>query len=383
MKRSLIITLTAIVAMCALMIVDALAHPPWGIVVDRRHQVYFSDLENIWKIDAQGRLAMFRPGVGGKHTHDLRMDEDDNLYGEELSYEPATQRYTSALWKMTPAGELTYVLAPTTDPPKGMSIWRDRDGNMYSALWKSNSERELFILKRGLDGKVSTLFGSPEAASNLRQVVLYSIGGMAFGPDGSLYLTDGASVRKLTMDGTLTTLTRNLSVEKPADNPMGSGPEMRLMGLAVDAQGNVLAADYSNRRVLKIVPGKEAQTLMRTEPPWSPAGVTISGSDVYVLEIGFTPPRTYLGPRVRKLSSDGKVTVLAIVGEGQKVPEGKTATRASDSNGENVEGTSAGNTGRGRVMGRRSLYVLFAVGAGLFALVLILWRARKVQSPQS
>ncbi|HEV7857709.1 MAG TPA: hypothetical protein VGO91_03595 [Pyrinomonadaceae bacterium] len=377
MKRALIITMTAIFVVCALMIVDALAHPSWGIVVDRHHQVYFSDLENIWKIDAQGRLKMFRHGVSGKHTHDLRMDEDGNLYGEDLSYEPATQRYTSSLWKMTPAGELTYILAPTTDPPQGMSLWRDRDGNMYSALWKSNSEHELLILKRTPDGRVSTLLGSPEAVSRLRQDVLYSLGGMAFGRDGSLYLTDGLSVRKLTMDGTVTTLTRNLTVEQPADNPMGSGPEIRLLGLAVDAQGNVLTADYSNRRVLKIAPGQEAATLMRTEPPWSPAGVAVSGSDLYILEVGFTPPRTYIGPRVRKLSSDGEITVLAIVGEGQKISEGETSTGETNETGENVESASAGNIGREHVIGRRLLYALLAAGAALLALFLIIRRARR------
>jgi hypothetical protein len=369
--------ITVIVALCALPIVDALAHPAWGIAVDKHHQVYFSDLENIWKIDEQGRLNMFRQGVSGKHTHDLRMDEDGNLYGEDLSYDPATQRYTSALWSMTPGGKLTYILAPTTDPPKGMSIWRDREGNTYSALWKSNTERELLILKRTPDGNIKTLFGSTETASKLKQEVLYSIGGMAFGPDGSLYLTDGASVRKLTMDGALETLTRNLTVEKPADNPMGSGPEIRLLGLALDAQGNVLAADYSNRRVLKIVPGKDAETLLRTEPPWSPAGVTVSGSDLYILEVGFTPPRTYVGPRVRKLSADGKVAVLATVGENQKVSEEKTSTGESDSNGENVEGISAEHNERERVMARRSRYLLFVAGGSILALALLIWRARR------
>jgi uncharacterized membrane protein YphA (DoxX/SURF4 family) len=44
MKRALIITITAIVAMCALTIVNALAHPSWGIVVDQHQQVYFSDV---------------------------------------------------------------------------------------------------------------------------------------------------------------------------------------------------------------------------------------------------------------------------------------------------------------------------------------------------
>jgi len=29
------------------------AHPAWGIVVDSQKQVYFTDLESVWKIDGQ------------------------------------------------------------------------------------------------------------------------------------------------------------------------------------------------------------------------------------------------------------------------------------------------------------------------------------------
>jgi hypothetical protein len=106
MLRAIVTTLISIIAVCALATDRAWAHPAWGIVVDHNNQIYFSDLETIWKIDAQGKLTVFRPGVSGRHTHELALDESGNLYGDELTYEPATQRYISALWKMMPAGKL-------------------------------------------------------------------------------------------------------------------------------------------------------------------------------------------------------------------------------------------------------------------------------------
>jgi len=78
------------------------------------------------------------------------------------------------------------------------------------------------------------------------------------------------------------------------------------MGLAVGPEGEVFAADFRNRRVLKVTAGGAVSVVLRAEPPWSPTGVALgSNGDLYVLEFGFEPPGTRLKPRVRKLSSRG------------------------------------------------------------------------------
>jgi hypothetical protein len=260
---------------------------------------------------------------------------------------------------MTPEGSFAYTLSPTHNPPKGMSLWKDRDGNMYSALWKSNAEHELLLLKRTPDGKVSTLFGSAEVADKLRQEVLYSVGGITFGEDGSLYVADGANIRKVTMNGAVTTLVRN-----PApDNSAGKSADTRLLGITVDAQGSVFAADNDNRRVVKFMPDGKVETLIRAEQPWSPCGVTFRNGNFYILENGFTPPRTTHGMRVRKLSSDGKITVLANTGE-------KEISAA-------LESSTNGNTFPATVHKSKAPHVLPGVLAGIFALSFVVWRVRR------
>ncbi len=363
MPRAIVPTFLSIIAVCALTTGRAWAHPAWGIVVDRDNQVYFSDLETIWKIDAQGKLTVFRAGVSGRHTHELAMDESGNLYGDELTYEPGTGRYFSALWKMMPAGNFAYILAPTHEPPKGMSIWRDREGNMYSASWKSNAEHETLILKRTPDGKVSTMFGSPETADKFRQVVLYSIGGMAFGGDGSLYVADGANIRKVMMNGAVKTLARNLVPDNSSESSAGKSAATRLLGITVDGQDNLFVADNDNRRVLKIAPDGKATTLMRAEQPWSPAGMAFRNGNLYILEFGFTPPNKTHGARVRKLSPDGKITVLATT------EDNKNAAVTESPSSEKAEPAIETKT--------KVPYILIGAIVGVFALTIIIWRVRR------
>jgi sugar lactone lactonase YvrE len=321
MRRALVMTVTTTLAVCIFMASDAQAHPAWGIVVDRQGQVYFSDLKTIWKIDAQGKLSVFR---AGGHTHELNIDEAGNVYGEHDF---------SVIWKMTPAGDFSYIQAPTDNPRRGVSIWRDRDGNMYSVEQNNHLKRETLLLRRTPGGDVSVFAGSRygHADGKGSQAKFSNIVGKAFGPDGSLYLVDSSSIRKVTMDGAVTTLARNVMVENASGNSAGGSS---LFGIAVDAQGKTFVADYGNRRILKIAPNGQMTTLIRTEESWFPTGVAERGGELYILEESHTPAYKPIGTRVRKLSPDGKVTVLATVGENR-------ASSGTSSVGESSSGESS------------------------------------------
>ena len=361
MSRARIITIAAGIMLSLLLAESVTAHPAWGIVVDHKNQIYFSDIETIWKIDAQGKLTVFRAGLSGRHTHEINLDESDNLYGVDNSYEPATQRSTIALWKMTPAGEFSYVVAPTSDPPKAMTSWKDRAGNSYYVGQSDNTGREIFVLKRTPDGTVTTLAGNRKAGDEYRQETLYSVGGMAFATDGALYFTDNSNVRKVSMDGEMTMLAGNVAVENRADSPMSDSALTRLFGIAVDAQGAAFVADYGNRQILKITPGG-VSTVARAERPWAPTGVALKDGNLYILEFGFTPPSTYI-PRVRKLSSDGSITLLATVGANASSAVGESAAQGPS------EGTAASKRGL--------TYVAFGLGISILALTVFLWRIRR------
>jgi hypothetical protein len=86
-----------------------------------------------------------------------------------------------------------------------------------------------------------------------------------------------------------------------------------LRGLAVNARGDVYVADTGDARVLKITSKGKITTLLQTQSPWSPTAIALFGSDVYVLEYLHTERdvrRDWL-PRVRKIASNGKSSIIA------------------------------------------------------------------------
>ena len=366
--RALVFVIWVITLISVFLTDDAGAHPAWGIAVDRQGQIYFSDLETIWKIDAQGRLTVFRAGASGRHIHDLNIDEAGNLYGADNSYEPATGRFISATWKMTPAGDFSYLLSPTDNPPEGTSIWRDRGGNMYHVT--DYPERELLVLKRTPNGDVTALAGSSDAAREYRQGVPYGVGGMAFGDEGALYFTHGANVSKVAMSGAVTALARNLVVETASGNPAGGASPTHLFGIAVDAQGNAFVADYGNRRILMVTPDGQSTTVIRAEESWFPTGVAVRGGELYILEIGHTPSYTPIGTRVRKLSQEGRITVLATVGETSNPPRGNKNSSVNES-------LSGETSARRNELRHNVSYILLCAGVGIIALIIIAWGVRR------
>jgi hypothetical protein len=227
----------------------AYAHPGWGIVVDAQGQVYFTDLEQVWRIDRQGRCTVFVPHV---HSHGLLL-EGGNLYGEHLWYGEAEKQFHSRQWRARPDGTVS-------DATLG------------------------------------------EEALGLQQ-------GMARDAEGNLYRVAGDGVERVAPAGTATVIAAHLVDPIPSYDPAGGGRFNRLLGVAVDTQGEVYVANYGNRRVSRISP-QGVTTFYRGSLFWGPSGVTVAGDDVYILESGIPPVE---GARVRKVAADGSVSTLATV----------------------------------------------------------------------
>lgn len=346
---------------------SSFAHPAWGIVVSSTGIVYFSDLETVWKIDRSGKLSIFRAGVGGRHVHELSIDDQDNLYGPDYSYEPETNTYVNGVWKMTPDGRQTYLQQLTGRPESGVSTWRDRAGNMYSIEQNNHTKTQTLLLRRTPDGIVSTLAGGAYGNADGKGTAarFSNVHAMVLAPDGNLYLTDGAEVRRVTMDGRVTTVAKDLTARTSEDKPtLFGGADDIISGLAVDSAGAIYVADAGNRRVLRVSNDGKVGVLYRLDPPYFPTGVFATrAGDIYVLEFSWTPPSTTGSPRVRKLSIDGKNTLLGA----NEVQKNETA---------NAGGGGGGGSSFRKfpLVNLRVAFIALLLTVGLIAGIIFAWR---------
>jgi sugar lactone lactonase YvrE len=292
-----------VVVITALLWTLATAHPGSGILVDRAGQIYFLDTgSGLWRIDTRGALAHLSP----LKNHWIAMDPNDRFTRSSIPTDPGRD------WVITPAGSNPTLLISTDFP-----LVIGEDGNLY---YPSVREANARMLRTDPTGRTTTLATLPRTAAG--EAVRW-INGITAGPDGSVYYTEDAAIKRIDRRGTVTTgatvaaLTRGPSIPGNEKHPY-------LRGLKVDANGVMYVADSGDARVLKIAPDGMTTTLVHLESPWAPTDVALFGDVVYVLEFLHTPgdERLEWMPRIRKIAADGTSRVIMTV---DKMPGARPA----------------------------------------------------------
>ncbi len=261
----------------------AQAHPGVGIVKDSRGNLFYTDLEQVWKIAPDGKKSVAVPNV---HTHELCLDAEDNLYGEHLWYEgEATKKWGHRVWCLKRDGTLVDVIPAREGFLRDYSFVRDRAGNMY---WADRGAQTL-IKKRTPDGKIST-----HATADFRQIQW-----MTVTADGVLFLIDGGDLRRVAPDGKVTTVAARLSERKPA--PAEASDLNYHMGLWTDDKGSVYVAVARERLALKALDNGATVVVARSREGWSPSGGRFDrDGTLWLLEYSSTN-----AVRVRRIARDG------------------------------------------------------------------------------
>jgi DNA-binding beta-propeller fold protein YncE len=292
----------------------ALAHPPTGIAVDRRGNIYIVDVVSnaVFKITRNGRVqvlageveAGYSDGIKGRarfnHPHGLTRDARGNLYVGD--YDNNRVRKIAPDGRVTTlagSGEMGFAGGRGTSAKleRPAALAADAQGNIYVA-----HDRNGIISKISPRGEVSMV-------ALIERVSSTSLDprGIAVDPQGNIYLASGHRILKITPDGQQMRLAG--SAERGFADGRGSQARFNMpWGIAVDNSGNVYVADLLNNRIRKVTPDGMVTTLPGIFD--GPCGVTVDhAGNVYVLD-RWERPCGPLKIRAHKIRPNGSLVTL-------------------------------------------------------------------------
>lgn len=263
-----------------------LAHPGIGIVKDSKGNIFYTDLKRVWKIAPDGNKTIVVKGV---HTHELFIDEQDNLYGEHLWYNGGLKdTWGHYAWCLKNSGELVKEIEPTEGFLTNYSFVRDSAGNMYwverfttSKIMKKNKKGEVIKVIEGKFGFIGWLFATK---------------------NGTVYFTENNKLRSSSPTGKLETVAENIGSRSTEFTMMGRNYDS--YGIWTDAAENVYLAMPDSKSVIRISSSGKPETILSSNSSWPiTSGLFDNAGNMWVLENSSTNE-----VRVRKIGQQPLAT---------------------------------------------------------------------------
>lgn len=282
---------------------------PQAITMGPAGVAYVSDMNNqqIRAVTPAGVVSTFSDySANLEHPAALVCDPAGNVYAADWIHH--------VIWKHAASGGTT-VFAGILDQsgaangprgtaqfnsPSGLGL--DGLGNFYVADTGNHTVRRITP-----DGTVSTHAGqagakgfTDGAAGSAR---FFGPWNLVADPAGTVYVSDGLSIRKVALDGSVSTFAGSIASQGYVDGPGGSARFREVAALALDGQGNLLVADAMSNLVRKV----------------SPAGMvsTMAGNDVNSGTIPGPLPATLFRPVGLAVTPAGDVLVVTANGIAQ------------------------------------------------------------------
>lgn len=243
------------------------AHPGIGIVKDSKGNIYYTDLERVWKITPGGKRSV---AVSGVHTHELYMDDSDRLFGEHLWYNgEQLDTWGHYVWCLENDGTLVKVIEPKSGFLVDYSFNRDGAGNMY---WANLSITTQFK-KKTRDGDISTI--AEGKFSDVRW--MHATNG------GTVYFSNHTDIYKLE-NGQFILMAKQLGAQPGIleNQPV----KHSVFGIWLDKDDNVYVALASGQVVKRITQDKKVTDFIYSPGTWRPGGGLFDDSgNLWLMEI--------------------------------------------------------------------------------------------------
>jgi len=174
----------------------AQAHPGIGIVIDSKGNIYYSDLQRVWKL-SNGTRTVVIPNV---HTHELYIDQHDNLFGSDEEFDSSRDRFYHYLWVYHPTGKLdTLIALKEAYVEQDFSLSRDKVGNEYYTKRFLRIPDTAHLFRREFNGRERVLAtGSFGGVAWLHPQLN---GSLLYANQNAVYRIDSAGRTKLLKEG--------------------------------------------------------------------------------------------------------------------------------------------------------------------------------------
>jgi len=253
---------------------------PIGLAVDSAGNIFVADSDNhlirkispagvVTTVAGQGGVAGYADGPGPQ----ARFDDPTNVAVDQAGNLYVSDNHNQVVRKISPAGLVTTLAgqageagsadgtgaAARFDGPRGIAV--DAAGNIYVAAQTTSTIRKITP-----DGTVSTLAGQSgktggddgpggSATFNVPRSLTVDAAGNVFVAD-----TDNHTIRKITPAGVVSTVAGKADEAGATDGPGATARFKGPRGVAVDKNGNIYVADSDNDLIRLITPDGKVTT---------------------------------------------------------------------------------------------------------------------------
>jgi hypothetical protein len=303
---------------------------PNGVATDAAGNVYVTDTYNytIRKITPAGVVTMLAGMAGAGGSTDgigaaARFNGAQGIAADAAGNVYVADTFNDTIRKITPAGAVTTFagqvgvagsadgmgVAAQFNQPSGIAI--DTAGNLYVADTYDDTIRKITP-----EGTVTTLAGQSGVGGSTDGVGVAARfdlpQGVAVDAAGHVYVADSGNdtVRTVTASGSVTTFAGDAAVDGNAADGVGAAAVFgSTEGVATDAAGSIYVVDTFNNIIRKITPAGAVTTVAAAGVQFLfPNGVAVDGEgDLYVADAGF---RDY-PDQIMKITPAGVATTFA------------------------------------------------------------------------
>lgn len=263
----------------------ALAHPGVGIVMDSKGNVFYTDLVHVWKIGADGSHGI---AVEDVHTHELYLDEDDNLYGEHVWYNgEAVDTWSYYVWCLSSSGALEQVVPPTEGFPENNTLVRNKNA---ATFWPASQGEYEILMKKDLNGKITRY--SDHMFTDIRWLHIPR-------KSEDVFVVDHLGIKRVSKHGEVEILAEYM---RERGRAFGNVRDMHyLMGMWLAEDKALYVAVYGAKKVVKIDQEGTTTAVYESPPFWSPCGVLVApDGSLWIMEFS-----SRNRARVKKINANG------------------------------------------------------------------------------